>query len=696
MSGFNNNNLTSLKLSFNGEIRRLPVASHDLTYQDLMTKTLSVFPLLTSLQFSWVDDENDNVVFSSNEELTEALRVMATDSKKGYLRFKVLATAATDATQKTTNCKETFFGTISATHVGITCNECGVSPLPGARYMCSVRAKYDLCETCEGLVCQEPFPTLKIYYPDQQSAAFTAIAEERRGISGGPKYHCRGGRCSGCHTPRFTGPRYKCTVRNDYELCEACERKDSHAHVMVKVYPRHDRRDVSSSHQCGDVLPAATCHFRHSMTEGRLAQGRPDDRHGQGKAREGSHRGGRGWRKDKKDKGRHCWDRASVALAAANRAKQKADEESLLDDALLEMCIKESLAEQESMARSSTTSTTPSSCAQKGRKGTGRHCWDRTSVTQAAASRAEKSPPRVYRCPDDTAMAQAAAKRAVQRASVMSFLRKGEGMHNWDRPSVMQAAATRALHASVMVQHQAVHKAKEDAILEDELFGMCIKQSLEEKKGMLATVIAAKTAKTSILQPATVTKASSAFKQGVQWVIQPAKTDTSTPNPNVDHNTRDRDFKESVKWVIQTDETKDCMPDKKNISDLYSKLFTLRGEAQTLMAATTTPVDELSAPLLPPPHPSLLPSNEGDQEGEQHQRAAEVLTWSQELQVLCDMGFSDLEQLLPMLRVHIKTPSSQLQQEQVQVQEQGGGPPPSEVSEQGMQALVLALLSGDN
>ena len=83
------NSLTSLKLSFNGEIRRLSIATSGLTYPDLMEKTLSVFPHLTSIQFSWVDDEDDKVVISSSEELAEALRVMV--SKNKALRFEVLA-----------------------------------------------------------------------------------------------------------------------------------------------------------------------------------------------------------------------------------------------------------------------------------------------------------------------------------------------------------------------------------------------------------------------------------------------------------------------------------------------------------------------------------------------------------------------------------------------------------------------------
>merc|ERR1712167_378536 len=36
----------------------------------------------------------------------------------------------------------------------------------------------------------------------------------------------------------------------------------------------------------------------------------------------------------------------------------------------------------------------------------------------------------------------------------------------------------------------------------------------------------------------------------------------------------------------------------------------------------------------------------------------EVSAWGHELEVLCDMGFSDMQQLIPLLKTHIHDPAS--------------------------------------
>lgn len=49
-------------------------------------------------------------------------------------------------------------------HFGIACNGCGVSPILGCRYKCSVCKDYDLCEECEKKLSEEHgHPFLKIY-----------------------------------------------------------------------------------------------------------------------------------------------------------------------------------------------------------------------------------------------------------------------------------------------------------------------------------------------------------------------------------------------------------------------------------------------------------------------------------------------------------------------------------------------------
>lgn len=64
------------------------MAIDDFTYQELISMTLSLFSELTSIYFSWVDDENDTIIISSNQELLEALRVLS--YSKMCLRFEVL------------------------------------------------------------------------------------------------------------------------------------------------------------------------------------------------------------------------------------------------------------------------------------------------------------------------------------------------------------------------------------------------------------------------------------------------------------------------------------------------------------------------------------------------------------------------------------------------------------------------------
>ena len=39
--------------------------------------------------------------------------------------------------------------TKKATHVGVKCNGCGVTPIVGVRYKCAVCQDFDLCEKCE-------------------------------------------------------------------------------------------------------------------------------------------------------------------------------------------------------------------------------------------------------------------------------------------------------------------------------------------------------------------------------------------------------------------------------------------------------------------------------------------------------------------------------------------------------------------
>mmetsp|Transcript_19340 Transcript_19340/g.32528 ORF Transcript_19340/g.32528 Transcript_19340/m.32528 type:complete len:676 (+) Transcript_19340:638-2665(+) len=675
MSAFTKTNkFTSLKLSFNGEIRRLPVHSQGMTYQGLLEKTLSVFPHLGPIQFSWVDDEKDTVVISSDAELAEALRIMACE-KKGYLRFTVLSTAhpsSASSNQPSTSHSIREYGTI--THAGVCCNECGASPVSGARFKCSGRENYDLCEPCEGFVSREPYPTLKIYHPDQYSAGLSVFLEEKGGPRRGTQFH-RGITCNGCKTCNFKGPRFKCTKRHEFNLCQDCEVLDDHKHMMVKMYPQHSHMTVhivadvlEESSLSGTTLPAATCHFRHSLYK-RHGTNNAKAQHGNTSTR------GAGWRKGKckgKDssngKGRHCWDKSSIAAAAAKRARAKQEENDFLEDQLVEMCINATKQEQNSSP--SETQMTPLKCS------VGAHCWDRSSIAKAAAERARKLSLADYQRVYST---KPVAEESPPRQ--FPFLRKGSGRHNWDRFSSQELknkAASRKMRRqrkSVIQEMGRVHDEKEDAHLEKSLLTMyhdshVKNHNIDEKmsSGQSSGVIES--------------------KQGLKWVIEANNSHTGSVS------------KQAVKWVI----AEDAPPQPPQRQSLALPLPTPHTIAKVSTgvnaappSAPSVPVDNIRAALTA--KQDHLQRVIADQEKQVHKQQEEqkkqekqqqvqgfndeVSAWGHELEVLCDMGFSDLQQLVPLLKTHIPAPAST---------QQPGAP----LCEEGLQQVVMSLLTGRN
>lgn len=42
--------------------------------------------------------------------------------------------------------------------------------------------------------------------------------------------------CKECGVNPILGARFKCTICNNYNLCEACEEKEAHSHLLLKIY----------------------------------------------------------------------------------------------------------------------------------------------------------------------------------------------------------------------------------------------------------------------------------------------------------------------------------------------------------------------------------------------------------------------------------------------------------------------------
>jgi hypothetical protein len=80
-------------------------------------------------------------------------------------------------------------------HRFVRCNECGMKPIMGYRYKCTVRQDYDLCGSCEGKTPQ-PFAMLKLYNPEQNPQPVPACGwRARQGGRGG--WQGRGVKCGG-------------------------------------------------------------------------------------------------------------------------------------------------------------------------------------------------------------------------------------------------------------------------------------------------------------------------------------------------------------------------------------------------------------------------------------------------------------------------------------------------------------------
>jgi len=135
----------SLKLCYQKDIRR---TSLKFNYFSLTSAVQLLFPPLQGKHFwfSWEDDEGDRISLSSEDEFLEAIQFMKKGGKKAF-QFNVISNA-----------------TESVHHV--ECNKCGINPIVGNRFKCTVRNDFDLCSKCESKASQ-PHPMLLIYEPSQ-------------------------------------------------------------------------------------------------------------------------------------------------------------------------------------------------------------------------------------------------------------------------------------------------------------------------------------------------------------------------------------------------------------------------------------------------------------------------------------------------------------------------------------------------
>jgi len=106
-------------------------------------------------------------------------------------------------------------------HLNVSCDGCNMFPLIGTRFKCTKCENYDLCTNCENFH-DESHPVV-VYKKVQQEYRTEAV-------------HTRI-ECDGCGMAPIVGPRYKCSVCPDFDLCDKCNKEGKHdpKHALIKL-----------------------------------------------------------------------------------------------------------------------------------------------------------------------------------------------------------------------------------------------------------------------------------------------------------------------------------------------------------------------------------------------------------------------------------------------------------------------------
>jgi hypothetical protein len=134
------------------EIRRFAIdtSPENNIYQELCTKIATYQPdiQLNGFTLQYIDEENERITFSSNEELRSAIL-----SNKDSNALKIFVTINQ---QQDTNNKEC--------HTGVECDGCKGQVI-GFRYKCVICPNYDLCEKCSSAGVHSEHNMIKIAKP---------------------------------------------------------------------------------------------------------------------------------------------------------------------------------------------------------------------------------------------------------------------------------------------------------------------------------------------------------------------------------------------------------------------------------------------------------------------------------------------------------------------------------------------------
>ena len=186
------------------EIRRFAVDEGVSTSYDYLSRKVGqVYQGLSNISLSWKDAEGDLIVFSSDDELMEALGFVTDAVFRIYIR------------KNGDDSKSTTDGTV---HPRIICDGCE-QPVIGVRYKCLVCPDYDLCGTCEGHGTHADHHMIKMRKPEACGWTPPGCPGFGGPPFGGPPRHIR-------NMIRQFWSQMAAQKNESGEECKGCQKKD--------------------------------------------------------------------------------------------------------------------------------------------------------------------------------------------------------------------------------------------------------------------------------------------------------------------------------------------------------------------------------------------------------------------------------------------------------------------------------------
>ena len=119
-------------------------------------------------------------------------------------------------------------------HFNILCDGCKMNPIRGNRYKCIDCPDFDFCENCY----QKNKDSHGHEFKKIEKLSFTNIFEYKNNDYNKRENVHMGVKCNRCGSNPIIGWRFKCSICENYNLCEKCEENSGyeHGHPLIKIY----------------------------------------------------------------------------------------------------------------------------------------------------------------------------------------------------------------------------------------------------------------------------------------------------------------------------------------------------------------------------------------------------------------------------------------------------------------------------